>query len=205
MTRLMYDSVIVSTIPKTATLVAGYIDGHYANVNAMKAAFPHATVVQIAVFSHTDAGHVLDVETGDATPAESVSWVQMRRRAGADPTVYCNTSVLPQVIAAFKSAGVAQPHYWIAHWDNSPTIPAGAVAKQYANPTLTGHEYDLSSVVAYWPGVDPKPVITKPPVVIPAFDPSKEAGFPVWHYRNPIDGPDAWALLNAIAKKLGVL
>lgn len=149
----MYDAVTVSNVPASATLVAGYGDGYYQDVAGFRARFPHATIVEIAVSSHDNLGQVLDVETGDATPAEAPGWVQMRRAAGVDPTVYCNSSTWPAVQQAFAAAGVAQPHYWIAQYDGDPAIPAGAVAKQYADPG----PYDLSSVVAYWPGVDPTP------------------------------------------------
>jgi hypothetical protein len=79
----------------------------------------------------------------------------MRRAAGADPTIYCNASTWPAVRAAFAAANVAEPHYWIAKYDGDPTIPAGAVAKQYRGDVAPG--YDVSSVVDYWPGVDPAP------------------------------------------------
>ena len=160
--RTMYDSVDVSTIPANAQMVAGYVDGLYANVYSLQRRFPHAVVVRIAVSSRTNDGHVLDVEPGDATPATAVAWVQMRRRAGVDPSVYCNTSQWPSVRKAFRDAGVPEPHYWVAQWDNTPSIPTGAVAKQYANPTLSHGQYDVSVVADHWPGVDaannPRPV-----------------------------------------------
>lgn len=153
MTRTMYDAVTAANVPPTATLVAGYGDGYYNNVAEFRARFPHATVVEIAVSSHHNLGVVLDVETGDATPAEAPGWVTMRRAAGVDPTIYCNSSTWPAVRQAFHVAGVAEPHYWIAQYDGDPTIFTGAVAKQYADPG----PYDLSSVADYWPGVDPTP------------------------------------------------
>lgn len=162
MTRKMYDSVDVTTVPANAQMVAGYVDGLYANVWSMQRAFPHAVVVRIAVSSHTNDGHVLDVEPGDATPVEAVRWVEMRRAAGADPSIYCDTSRWPLVRKAFQDANVREPHYWIAKWDNDPTIPTGAVAKQYQNPRISGHQYDVSSVADFWPGVDaphnPRPI-----------------------------------------------
>jgi hypothetical protein len=148
--RTMYDAVTVANIPAGASMVAGYVDGTYANMAAMTARFPNAVHVPIAVRASTNAGLVLDVETGDATPAQSVGWVVMRRAAGVDPSVYCNTSTWPAVKAAFSSAGVAPPHYWVAQYDGNPTVPAGAVAKQYSNPG----PYDVSSVADVWPGVD---------------------------------------------------
>lgn len=153
MTRTMYDGITPSGLPKGAPLYAGYVDGRFANVPGIRALFPHATVVEIAVSASTDAGQVLDVEQYDASPAEAPGWVQRRRAAGVDPSVYCNSSTWPQVRAAFKAAGVAEPHYWIAQYDGDPTIPAGAVAKQFNDPG----DYDISSVADYWPGIDPAP------------------------------------------------
>lgn len=154
--RTCYDGVDASRLPTTAQLVAGYVDGRYRWSDADWARFPNSVKIRIAVFSETDDGHVLDVEPGNATPAQSVDWVLMRRKAGADPTVYMNSSTWPTVRAAFKSRGVAEPHYWVAQYDNSAAaIPAGAVAKQYYNNDGLG--YDLSIVADYWPGVDPAP------------------------------------------------
>jgi hypothetical protein len=151
--RLMYDSVSASTLPSGCLLVAGYVNGAYENVAEMEARFPHATVVPVTVTAAFDGGTVLDVETGDATPVEAPAWVQMRRAAGVDPSVYCDESTWPAVQQSFAAAGVAPPHYWIASYDNDPAIPAGAVAKQYASNDY----YDTSSVAEYWPGVDPIP------------------------------------------------
>lgn len=164
MNRTMYDGINsdASVIPITAELVAGYVDGLYAWTQADWDRFPHSIHVGIAVHQTTDAGDVLDVENGNASPAESVGWVEMRRRAGADPSVYMSLDVWPQVQAAFRSAGVPEPHYWVAHYDGVQEIPAGAVAKQYQN----GPSWDLSVVADYWPGVDPTPVHSDAHVVV---------------------------------------
>lgn len=178
MTRTMYDGVTPSSIPTSATMVAGYVDGHYANLTALRKRFPEATLVQIAV-SWKTRGHVLDVEKGDATPAEAVKWCThtMADKANGELTVYCNTSMWPQVKAAFKSAGVTQPQYWIANWDGSPEIPAGAVAKQYRNTP----GYDVSAVAAHWPGVD-----SKSPPEPPAYEPFPGAAWFTVGRKSPI-------------------
>lgn len=155
--RTMYDSVSASAIPTDADIVAGYVDGAYVWSDSDWARFPRSRKVRIAVFSDTNDGHVLDVEQGNATPAEAPGWVLDRRRAGVDPTVYCSLSIWTDLRNAFTHANVAQPHWWIAHYDNVVTIPVGAVAKQYADDTMVGQHYDLSAVADYWPGVDPKP------------------------------------------------
>ncbi len=153
MSRTMYDTVEAQSAPAGASLLAGYVNGRYANMDALRARYPHALLVGIAVTADHDGGVVLDVERGDATPAEAPGWVTRRRAAGVDPTVYCSASVWPAVRAAFHVAHVAEPHYWIAQWDDRAAVMPGAVAKQYANHP----GYDVSVVAAYWPGVDPHP------------------------------------------------
>jgi nucleoid-associated protein YgaU len=153
MTRKMYDSVTPQDIPVTAALVAGYVDGRYNNISLMHYRFPDAVVVGIATSAHTNFGIVLDVESGDATPAQAVGWVFKRRQGSHDPTVYTSASEWGAVRAAFHAANVAEPHYWIADWDGNPVLPHGAVAKQYQSATRD-HHYDLSVVADYWPGVD---------------------------------------------------
>lgn len=196
--RTMYDGVTPSRLPSGAPLYAGYVDGHYANIPAIRARFPHARIVGIAVSPHTNAGTVLDVEPGDASPAQAPAWVKMRRAAGVDPTVYCAATTWPAVRAAFKAAGVAEPHYWIAAWDGHATLPAGAVAKQYVSTS----GYDKSVVADHWPGVDPAPApapATKPKVslknVIAAAktDPRAAQG----HTTHPADVRPVEAALRA--------
>jgi nucleoid-associated protein YgaU len=152
--RLMYDSVTAADIPADAAMVAGYVDGAYAWTAADWALHPAAQHVRIAVFADTNDGHVLDVEPGNATPAQAPGWVTMRRHAGVDPTVYCSLALLPVIERAFAQAGVAEPHWWIADWTGSPHIAEGSVATQYASSEQSGGHYDLSQVAAHWPGID---------------------------------------------------
>jgi hypothetical protein len=154
MTRICYDSVTAADIPANARMVAGYISGPYAWSPADWARFPDAVQVRIATQALVNDGHVLDVEAGDASPAQAPGWVQMRRKAGVDPTVYCSLGNWQMVRACFAANGILQPHFWIAAYDNVPTIPPGAVAKQYANAPLAGGHFDLSIVANVWPGVD---------------------------------------------------
>jgi hypothetical protein len=159
----MFDSTNPFAIPPTAAMVAGYVDGIFVWSPAAWARFAAAVKVRIAVFASTNDGHVLDVERGDATPAQAPGWVQRRRAAGIDPSVYCNTGTWPAVQAAFASAGVAQPHYWVAHYGAGSAIPAGAVAIQYADPAAgSGGQWDISAVADSWPGVDQGGPVTAP-------------------------------------------
>lgn len=152
MTRTMYDAVTPSKIPSDAKMVAGYVDGNFPNLGAMATRFPHAKRVSITI-SHNTKAHVLDVEHGAASPEGAVQWC-IQTMADTDNkklTVYCNTSTLPEVRAAFKRHQVTEPNYWVAQFDGVPTIPAGAVAKQYENTP----GFDKSVVADHWPGVDP--------------------------------------------------
>jgi hypothetical protein len=155
MTRLMYDSTNIQDDPAAAHMVAYYVDGIYAvSAATVRARFPSAMLVPISAVG-TDNGIVGDVEPGCIALGACVRWVQMRRLANADPTLYVNeTYGWGPVRTAFHAAGVPEPHWWVANYDGIPVIPAGAVAKQYANPTLTHGHFDLSVVADYWPGVD---------------------------------------------------
>lgn len=180
--RTMYDSVNATSPPAGAQLYAGYIDITNEGLDSysgLVARFPNAIVIPIATKSTTNAGTILDVENGDATPAEAVQWVVMRRAAGATPTVYCSTSAWSGIQQDFINANVAQPPYWVANYNNEATVPAGAVAHQYVD---TGG-YDISAVVDYWPGVDPPPA-TVTETNMNATDPTS-GGF--WVYF-PSDG-----------------
>lgn len=150
----MYDSITAADIPAGAGMVGGYVDGIFRWSDADWARFPNAVRVRIAVSAATNDGHVLDQETGNATPEQAPGWVQMRRAAGADPSVYTNLGNWDTLRAAFLAQGVAEPHYWIAEWTGVPHSLPGAVACQYANPTFTGAHYDLSLVDDFWPGID---------------------------------------------------
>lgn len=160
--RTMYDGIAADAhlIPQDAQIVAGYVDGLYAWSDADWARFPNSIKIRIAVFTSTNDGHVLDCEQGNNTPASSVDWVLMRRKAGVDPTVYCGKNTWwSQIRAAFQARGVAEPHYWVADYSvnqSTPQVPADAIALQYTD----AGSYDLSVVADYWPGVDPAPVTT---------------------------------------------
>lgn len=152
--RTMYDSITAAAIPADAAIVAGYVDGRYRWSPADWARFPTARKVRIAVFASTLDGDVLDVERGDAAPADAPGWVRARRGQGADPSVYTSVTEWPTVRGEFARQGVAEPHWWIAAYPGcGPALYPGSVAHQYhdAGP------YDLSVVADHWPGIDPQP------------------------------------------------
>lgn len=171
MTRIMYDGVTSSALPSGGDLYAGYVDGRYAWTKADWARWSGHRLVRIAVFPTTDDGQVWDCEPGNGVPEDGPGWVTMRRRAGADPSIYIGADWWPRLINAFHAAGVALPHIWVAHWGIDPIIPAGAIALQYINRP----GYDVSVVADYWPGVDPAPAPKPPPPRPPAPPPPPPA------------------------------
>lgn len=157
--RTMFDSVAAYDCPKGAQLYAGYVDGNYQSYLPMVGLFPGAVHVSITV--HGNPAHMCDVEFGAMTPMQAAQWVQQRRALGFTPTVYCSLSNVTAVLADCQAIGVKLPvQFAIADWDESPIFPApppGAmfVSKQYRHDLhINGFNYDISSVVDYWPGVD---------------------------------------------------
>ena len=167
--RTCADSVTVSNLPSGLPLYGAYVNGWYRNYDECRARFPGATVLGISVLA-ANVGDVLDVELGDATPAQAPGWVAARRAAGhGGPIVYCSLAIWPEVQAAFRSAGILEPGYWIAAYPgNGAQLYPGSVGHQYQDVG----PYDLSVFVDYLPGIDPSPVPsapdkTYPPLPIP--------------------------------------
>lgn len=152
--RIMYDSITPEDIPVSAKMVGGYVSGKYKWSEAGWARFPNAVKVRIATQASVQDGHVLDVEQGDATPVEAPLWAQGRRAVGVVPTIYCSASSWSAVIQAFMRQGVAEPLYWIAHYDGIQELVAGTIAKQFTDEAASGGHFDLSVVANYWPGID---------------------------------------------------
>lgn len=146
----MYDSTDATAIPADAEMVAGYVDGRFVWPQAWWDRFPNATKVRIAVFASTNDGTVLDVENGDATPAQAPRWLQNRLAAGESrPTIYCSRDARDAVEAACQGI---QHDLWIGTLDGTENIP-GTVAVQYAGTAITHADFDLSIVTDdTWPG-----------------------------------------------------
>lgn len=145
----MFDMADASThIPtNNPTAVAGYIDGNFQTYHALVARFPHAKHLAIAVFAGTNDGHCLDVETGDATPAQAPGWVRKRHAVGiARPIIYANASTMPAVIAALEHDTIKRDEYllWVAAYNGKEEIPAGFDAHQWKNVEVPGSNYDQS-------------------------------------------------------------
>lgn len=169
MTRIMYDSTSVADIPLTTDLAAAYGNGVFADVAGLNARFPDRSKHVLIDVNGSDAlfCDVLDVEYGNATPAQARPWIQQRLAAGRRATVYCNRDTIPAVWAA--CAGLSY-NLWIATLDGTTTwngrelsSVAGVVAVQYQGQAQTGIHADKSLVYDdSWPAVRQPPQPPKP-------------------------------------------
>lgn len=152
--RTMYDGISPLRLPDGADLYAGYDDGRWPDADAIAARFPGKKVLRITTDPADTIGDVLDVERGDATPADIPAWLTTRREAGAWPSVYCSLDSWGTCRNAVMNHCPPYPPWWIADYNLSAgQVPDGAVALQYVG----SNGYDVSSVLDYWLGVDPAP------------------------------------------------
>jgi hypothetical protein len=117
--RKMFDCTTVSVIPSTATAAAGYVGGAWPTFESgeLRRHLPKARLVGIAVASRHDA-ETLDVEPGDAAPADAPAWVRRQHARGIDrPAVYAAAGEMSTVLAALDAAGIHPDEYrvWTAH------------------------------------------------------------------------------------------
>jgi hypothetical protein len=150
--RSMFDSVTLEAIPLNAPMIGAYANGRYQNFERAQVRWPLATVVAISVVAAgaSDLAHVLDVERGDATPAQFGAWADaMRAKRVLRPTAYVALGQAEDLVSANRAQG--RLDLWVANWTGLPhqlEVPgANVVAVQYAAP---GHgspgDYDLSVV-----------------------------------------------------------
>lgn len=144
----MYDSTVVAHIPDDAVAVAGYVNGIFTTFDDLVMRFPHAKALSISIDAQTDAD-ALDIETGNATPAEAPAWVRKQHARGEKtPWVYANTSTMPQVIDALTKDDIRRSEYrvWTAHYTGVPHIEPGSDATQYEDHAEI---YDVSLCEPY--------------------------------------------------------
>lgn len=116
MTYTMFDSVNAAAFPPTGfDATAGYTTGRYPSSTAIQARFPNIPHVTIAVTARVDAD-CLDVEPGDATPAEAPGWFDRRP---ANRIIYCAASTINQIRAVMGSRDYL---LWSAHYTGKPHI-----------------------------------------------------------------------------------
>lgn len=166
--RTFYDSTNTGDLPRSAANTLRYVDGLYADTEAnIRRHCPRAErVVGITVLGGDAI--MADVEPGDLTPSSGARWAKRQLdTTGVPHTLYFPLSWHDAVVAACKAVGLKPGKtvlFFAARYGHDQTIPAGYVGVQYASPdgpigTRSGGHYDISAVVPYWEGVDPKPVL----------------------------------------------
>ena len=126
----MYDAVEISAIPDNPEAVAGYVNWTF---DAVVKRFPKAKHLSITGNADLDA-MCLDIETGDATPAQAPSWVRRQHARGEKtPWVYVEASRLWEVLNTLSRDDIKRNEYriWVADWTGVPHIPVGCDACQW--------------------------------------------------------------------------
>jgi hypothetical protein len=169
----MFDDTNVSLMP-TAAAEAGYVGGRWPTYNELKAKFPNARLLGIAVTASEDA-ECLDVENGDATIAQIYGWFKRQQaRKVYRPVIYSSVSQMNAIHATMTANGFARSEYrlWSAHYGAGQHIcgPSSCKLTSVAcdgtqwTSTAMGKSLDESLLSAdFFPALsksDPKP---KPP------------------------------------------
>jgi hypothetical protein len=115
--RVMFDDTSVDLIPRTARAVAGYVNGIYRTVPALRLRFKGRRIVTIAVNSLGRA-QFLDIERGNATIADAPGWWNRNRAHGARG-FYISESEAAALVAALEAAGIHRHEcvLWTAHYN----------------------------------------------------------------------------------------
>jgi hypothetical protein len=177
MSLTMYDSIAVANLPADGDAYAGYVGGKWPTWDALKARFPHAHLLSIAIDA-TERATCLDIETGDATPAQAPAWVKAEHGRGVPrPVLYASASVMPQVLAHLEQAAIKRDtvRLWSAHYGWSSVLhprgkhicgprSCGLVAVEMDGTQWLSHgDYDESLLGAtFFPTPPPPP----PPVKV---------------------------------------
>jgi hypothetical protein len=114
----MLDSINPANLPAGADAYAGYVDGAWPTYATVRAMFPAAHVLPVAVLPSDDA-EACDCETGDLTVAQVPGWVGRQLRRGVwRPVVYASAGIMSPVIAQLSAAGIgrSEVRLWSAHY-----------------------------------------------------------------------------------------
>lgn len=133
---IFFDDTDVDLLPVGFDAYAGYADGIYANIAQIKARFPKAFILTIAVKS-ADIADVLDVETGDAQNSDAVAWFKRALAAGiTKPCFYTSASNVNALVSTLSQAGISRTAFriWSAHYGQGNHICGPATCKLTDTP-----------------------------------------------------------------------
>jgi len=116
----MLDSITVANLPAGADAYLGYTDGSFLTYPSLKAKFPDAIILPMAVFSSSPPVEGYDGEPGDISPTEMPGCVRRSLDAGIKrPVVYASAVNMPAYLAAIETAGIqrSQVRLLSAHYN----------------------------------------------------------------------------------------
>ena len=139
----IYDSVTPSAIPASQP-AAVYADGAYATSSSQVSG--HHSVLWIDTNGSDPNANALDVEPGDATPADAASWVQAHLSAQPHSvaiiyTMRSDWSAVQEAVGGLPSWEQSHVRYWIADPTGVPHVVPGSSATQW----YWGSSYDIST------------------------------------------------------------
>jgi len=143
----MQDDTNISLMHDPVHAWAGYVGGLFPTEHPLFLKYPNVPHKSVAVNDQEDAD-ILDIENGDATPAQFPVWFRRQKARGVDrPGAYANKSTMPAVMAAARAAGISASEYdrWVASFDDRAALDTGLSekAKQYTDRGY-GRSLDLS-------------------------------------------------------------
>jgi peptidoglycan hydrolase-like protein with peptidoglycan-binding domain len=167
-TLVMFDAIDLNQIPGDAAIIGAYVGGRWPTARDVPSRFPRARMLTIAVNAGEDAD-TLDVEQGDATPADVPAWWDRQRKHGpARPVIYASASVMEAgIVPLIRSGRIPRGsvRLWSAHYTGSPHIcgpsscglmSIAADGCQWTNRAL-GRDLDQSLLAADFFGTPPAP------------------------------------------------
>lgn len=166
MTITLYDSIEPRLMPANAQAVAGYTGGKWPTFGELAKLFPSAHRLSIAINARDD-GECLDIEAGDASPADAPAWFHRQIARGVKrPCFYTSLSNVNTLMSVLQSAGIHRVQYrlWSAHYTGGAHlcgpdegISTYADATQYWDKAL-GRNLDVSLCAdSFFTAVQPPP------------------------------------------------
>jgi hypothetical protein len=128
----MLDSVDVAHLPDGADAYAGYTTGLFPTWGPLTKRFHgKAHLLSIAI-NAAEHALCLDIENGDATPAQAPGWVKAEHaRNVARPVLYASVSAMDGILADLAAAGIKRDtvRLWPAHYKAGEHICGPATCK----------------------------------------------------------------------------
>jgi hypothetical protein len=139
----IYDSVTPGSLPANQP-AAVYADGAYAASSSEMSG--HHSVLWIDTNGSDPNANALDVEPGDATPADAATWVQAHLSAQPHSvaiiyTMRSDWSAVQDAVGGLPSWEQSHVRYWIADPTGVPHVVPGSSATQW----YWGSSYDIST------------------------------------------------------------